>query len=355
MPYTAYIRRRIFGVLAATIVVMTVIENASTMMTTRATMTTLPPVLYSDNGTDIDLREIFIGRCADFKAGRVNPTVDLNELRMKNCTHLWNLFHSTFKYREACNVTRPMYKEFVAEATITIPHNKSAFWDGWTIYDTVHSYAKEGRRSWSLEYTLMGYLINNLKFCGQEAEPGLRYDSCPGPDECGFAKGCADAFWAEASINFAKQAKGQVRVFFDSNREGGAFHNNNSYFAQYELINMDPDAVENVNIYLVTELETNSGDNCTSPSIQELISILKEKNIRYTCYEQPRDVLHLLCIDGNESDECILQKDALVSPTDVALPLTTSSSSRTRNAISISFQVLIVIFVGFTHRVLHNT
>lgn len=47
----------------------------------------------------------------------------------------------------------------------------------------------------------MGYLINNLKFCGQEAEPGLRYDSCPAPDECGFAKGCADAFWAEASVN----------------------------------------------------------------------------------------------------------------------------------------------------------
>lgn len=81
MSYTAYIRRQIFGALAATIIVMTVIEDASTTVTTEATMTTLPPVMYGDAGTDIDLREIFIGRCADFKAGRVNPTVDLNELR----------------------------------------------------------------------------------------------------------------------------------------------------------------------------------------------------------------------------------------------------------------------------------
>lgn len=43
---------------------------------------------------------------------------------MKNCTHLWDLFHSTFQYREACNVTQTMYGEFVAEAAITIPTNK---------------------------------------------------------------------------------------------------------------------------------------------------------------------------------------------------------------------------------------
>nr|XP_054771533.1 ADP-ribosyl cyclase/cyclic ADP-ribose hydrolase-like [Lytechinus pictus] len=355
MRHTERTGRVILVDIAAVVVVMSIIGDPSTGRMMAAGTTTVQRVNYSDIGTDPDLREIFIGRCADFKAGKVNPTVDLNELRMKNCTKLWELFSSTFKYREACDVNQTMYEEFVNAAAITIPANKSNFWDGWGIYDTVHAYAKEGRRAWSLEYTLVGYLINNLKFCGQKNETGFRYDSCPGMDECGFATGCADAFWAEASVYFAKQAKGHVRVLFDSNREGGAFQNENSYFAQFELINMRPEAVDNVNIYLITMVDQETGDNCSSSSIQQLTTILTQRGISYTCHDQPRDVLHLLCTDEIASEECLLQKDILESPTDVALPLTTGSASRTRSTIGVGCHAFIVISIYILHSILHYT
>ncbi|XP_071496914.1 ADP-ribosyl cyclase/cyclic ADP-ribose hydrolase 2-like [Diadema antillarum] len=217
------------------------------------------PRQYGANGTDPDLRDIFLGRCADFKSLKVNPTADHAELKGKNCSHLWQLFSSSFMYREACDVDETMYQEFVEAATVTVPVDKATYWDGWDIYSTVRSYANEGKRSWTLEYSLVGYLINNLIFCGQEDPPGIRYDSCPTIEECGFAKGSANAFWAMASTYFGKQAKGQVRVFLNSNREGGAFQINESYFAQYELVNMPAAEVDAVNIYLVTDLEKQFG------------------------------------------------------------------------------------------------
>ncbi|XP_072180443.1 ADP-ribosyl cyclase/cyclic ADP-ribose hydrolase-like [Diadema setosum] len=229
-------------------------------------------------------------------------------------------------YREACDVDETMYQEFVEAATVTVPVDKATYWDGWDIYSTVRSYANEGKRSWTLEYSLVGYLINNLIFCGQEDPPGIRFDSCPTIEECGFAKGSANAFWAMASTYFGKQAKGQVRVFLNSNREGGAFQINESYFAQYELVNMPAAEVDTVNIYLVTDLEKQFGDNCSSPSIESFRDILNSRRLNYQCFDQPRDVLHLLCVDGNGSSDCMLKQDVQhTRPTEVA-PQTTDSA-----------------------------
>ncbi|XP_038049946.1 ADP-ribosyl cyclase/cyclic ADP-ribose hydrolase-like [Patiria miniata] len=262
-------------------------------------------------GTDRDLEAIFKGRCAEYRTGRVNPHVQAAELKTKNCTLLWELFYNAFVYRDACNVTMEDYKEFVEEAAVEIPANRAVYWDGWDVYPVARSYANEARRASTLEFMMMGYMINGLVFCGQTEDPGINYEVCPGTDECDFAKGSVDAFWAAASIYFGSNGNGNVKFMVNSNRPGGAFQLENSYFAEFELKNMNSSKVSRVDIYIVTLIGEEPGDNCDSQSIKTLKSKLTERGINYRCVDQPDEVLHILCADNPTTDACAFSSSAV--------------------------------------------
>ena len=161
---------------------------------------------------------------------------------------------------------------------------QAVYWDGFDVYSDVRSYVNDGHRGLTLEFTLVGYIMNGyLYFCGQTEYPGIKYDSCPQKGDCGgdFPEGSIDAFWAAASVyvssiptmeidglhmmslttiktmhgnvhvfaqprfkqgpsnklshiqentpfifQFGKYGAGKVKFIVNSNRPGGAFHTN---------------------------------------------------------------------------------------------------------------------------------
>lgn len=259
-------------------------------------------------GTPGAFKDIFIGRCEDYKAGGINKLADLEELRSKNCTELWELFSKAWVGKEPCDVVADDYKDFVDKAAITVPKDMANFWDGWDIYDTVRSYSREGQRSWTLDFTLIGYLINGFYFCG-DVENGINTDSCPGEGECGFGIGSNDAFWAEASTYFSTSAEGLSRVFFNSSRPGGPFQMEESFFTVYELYNLTPDKITRMDIYVLTDVKQVPEHDCESDSINNLKAILDNKTIPYNCWDNPRDVFHQLCIDYDDHEDCTFLTD----------------------------------------------
>ncbi|PIK46627.1 putative ADP-ribosyl cyclase isoform X1 [Apostichopus japonicus] len=259
-------------------------------------------------GTPSAFRDIFIGRCEDYKLGGINKLADLSELSSKNCSELWELFSVAWLGKEPCDVEPNDYKDFVESASITIPKDMSNFWDGWDIYDTVRSYSREGQRTWTLDYTLIGYLINGFYFCG-DGKGGVNTESCPDDGECGFAVGAVDAFWAEASKHFSISAEGLSRVFFNSSRPGGPFQTEESFFSEFELCNLTPEKISLMDIYVLTDVRQSPQHDCDSVSINNLKSILDSKSIPYNCWDNPRDVFHQLCIDYDDHEDCTFLND----------------------------------------------
>ncbi|XP_071798648.1 ADP-ribosyl cyclase/cyclic ADP-ribose hydrolase-like [Asterias amurensis] len=263
---------------------------------------------FTGPGTTPDLEVIFKGRCAEYIGGHVYPHVDSEELRTKNCTLLWELFLKAFVYRDPCNVTLDMYADFVNEAATSIPANQAVYWDGFDVYSDVRSYVNDGHRGLTLEFTLVGYIMNGyLYFCGQTEYPGIKYDSCPSQKgDCGgsFPEGSINAFWAAASVYFGKYGAGKVKFIVNSNRPGGAFHTNDSFFAQYEVVNMDSSKISLMEIYIITFLDETPGETCESQSIETLRSMLDDRGISSTCTVQPEDVLHMFCADNPTAKDC---------------------------------------------------
>ncbi|XP_070539363.1 ADP-ribosyl cyclase/cyclic ADP-ribose hydrolase-like [Ptychodera flava] len=291
---------------------------------------------FTGEGTPPEIKDIVIGRCEDFKKGYVNPLVDTETLKDRNCTELWELFYKTFAYREPCDVIMDDYDEFITAAGHDFRADSALFWDGWDIYDTITEYAFRGRRSTVLDTTLPGYMINYLFFCGSTTDPsGMNMTVCPGEGECGFGLGSIDAFWASASTYFAENARGISRIFMNSNRPGGAFHLDDSFFTEFELKTITKEAVSFFQITLITMLEEDPGDTCSSDSIMELKRILDEKEIPYDCDENPRDVLHMLCIDNFKHEDCVGLS------TSTGQPITATVTLR---ALSLALAIWIALF-----------
>ncbi|XP_033119848.1 ADP-ribosyl cyclase/cyclic ADP-ribose hydrolase 2-like isoform X2 [Anneissia japonica] len=180
---------------------------------------------FTKQGTLTNLREIIVGRCIEYQNGLVFTDSDIEELRSKNCTKIWEKFFNSFAHRDPCNVSSEHYEDFLQASKTTIPRNKAMYWDGWDIYQIVTNYANKGKRLVTLETTLPGYLGSGISFCGSKTDPtGLEFGNCPAEGECGFGKGAVDAFWSRLSTYFGVEGAGDVKVVFNSNRPGGAFH-----------------------------------------------------------------------------------------------------------------------------------
>ncbi|XP_071949920.1 ADP-ribosyl cyclase/cyclic ADP-ribose hydrolase-like [Antedon mediterranea] len=263
-------------------------------------------VNLTGKGTVPNLREIIIGRCIEYQTGLVvqNDNMDLEELGSKNCTRIWEHFRDSFAYRHPCDVSMEDYDEFLEASKTKIPKNMATYWDGWDIYTIVTNYANKGQRSVTLETTLPGYLGNGISFCGSPENDGLGYEKCAAEGDCGFGKGALEAFWSKLSTYFGSEGEGNVKVFFNSNREHGSFQEYNSFFYHFEVLYLNSTRVNHMDIFVVTELNQTRGDTCESPSLIRLGELLDERHISHSCYEQPEAVMHVLCADEPDHADC---------------------------------------------------
>ncbi|XP_036374587.1 ADP-ribosyl cyclase/cyclic ADP-ribose hydrolase 1-like [Megalops cyprinoides] len=248
--------------------------------------------LGAEMGTTPNLKQIVTGRCYDYVT-LVNPSFRYD------CEEIWREFQEAVVRRPPCDVSVWDYRRMFRATPQALPCDRLLFWS--KTRDLVHSYSAVARRFWTLEDTLVGYMFNDLIWCGQkERDRGFDFSSCPTWSTC--MNHPVYSLWKQASENFAASACGNITVLLNGSIEN-AF-NRKSMFGSVELDNLNPRMVDYVNIKVVANLEGPFIESCTHGSILELIKILRNRGFRWTCTDRDVTLMILQCIQNPRRFSC---------------------------------------------------
>ncbi|KAG8009582.1 ADP-ribosyl cyclase/cyclic ADP-ribose hydrolase 1 [Nibea albiflora] len=122
-----------------------------------------PAQLRAQLGTTPNIKHIVVGRCYNYIT-LVNPN-----LRCRyDCEDIWRQFEEAVVRQTSCNVTAEDYHQMFYAMPQTWPCDTFLFWS--KTRTLMHSYAAVVRDFWTLEDTLVGYMFNDLIWCGQEGD-----------------------------------------------------------------------------------------------------------------------------------------------------------------------------------------
>ncbi|XP_019408999.1 PREDICTED: ADP-ribosyl cyclase/cyclic ADP-ribose hydrolase 1 [Crocodylus porosus] len=254
---------------------------------------TLPQ--WKGRGTTKNLQEVVLGRCYNYIT-TVNP-----ELGNKDCLKIWETLQDAFMYKNPCNITTDDYQPLMDLARHPVPCNKSLFWS--KTNELVHRYTKADDNFLTLEDTLLGYIADQVSWCGDPASPGINYESCPKWTEC--ESNPSTVYWKMASKMFAEEACGVVQVMLNGSIDAGAFRSS-SIFGSVEIFNLDPNKVSTIQIWLMHNIGGPKRDSCTGYSITRLKSILEERNFTVSCEDNYRPVWLFQCASEPGHEDCRL-------------------------------------------------
>ncbi|XP_037685360.1 ADP-ribosyl cyclase/cyclic ADP-ribose hydrolase 1 [Choloepus didactylus] len=254
-----------------------------------------PPELskWRGRGSTPHFSEIVLGRCFTYTQ-IVRP-----ELKDKDCQEIWNAFKNAFVSKNQCNITEEDYQPLMELADQTLPCNKSLFWS--RTYDLAHRYTQVQSEMFTLEDTLLGYLADGLTWCGDAGTSEMNYQSCPDwREDC--SNNPYSIFWKTVSKRFAEAACGMVYVMLNGSRHK-AF-DKNSVFGSVEIFNLQPKKVHTLQAWVMHDIGRNSSDSCSGSSINDLRSILSQRDITFTCQNDYRPVRFLQCVSHAEHSSC---------------------------------------------------
>ncbi|XP_069832563.1 ADP-ribosyl cyclase/cyclic ADP-ribose hydrolase 2 isoform X2 [Dendropsophus ebraccatus] len=217
---------------------------------------------WTGPGTTPNLETIVIGRCNDY-IETVNPSVG-----KKNCSAIWEAFKSAFVSKDPCAVLPSDYERYINLTLHDLPIDKSLFWEN--NKQLVHRLSDRGKRYMPLGDTLMGWLGDNVNFCGSRNNSGFDYTSCPITSECEHNP--EESFWRLASITYAQHSHGEIQIMLNGSTPGGAF--------------------------------PEPRDSCGENSIATLQSVLSRRGFPYKCYDNYRQVRILQCVDFPGNPAC---------------------------------------------------
>ncbi|XP_044152747.1 ADP-ribosyl cyclase/cyclic ADP-ribose hydrolase 2 isoform X2 [Bufo gargarizans] len=221
-------------------------------------------------GTTPHLENIVIGRCYDY-IETVNPSVG------KNCSAIWEALKSAFISKDPCSVFPSDYERYINLTLHDIPMNKSLFWEN--NKQLVHRFSDRGKRSMPLGDTLMGFLADNMNFCGAANNSG----------------GLEIAVGA-AEFTYAKHSYGEIQIMLNGSTPEGGFPQP-SFLADFEIPNFQKDKVSSINIWVMDEIDGMDVDSCGKNSTAILESVLARRGFSYKCYDNYRPVHILQCVD----------------------------------------------------------
>ncbi|KAK1806440.1 hypothetical protein P4O66_004957 [Electrophorus voltai] len=163
----------------------------------------------SGPGTTPYLKQIVIGRCYNYIT-LVNPS------SRYNCEEIWHEFEEAVVQRTPCSVGVKDYQRMFQAATQTPPCDKMLFWS--KTQGLMHTYSAITGSFWTLEDTLVGFMFNDLNWCGQqERDRGFDFQSCPEWSSC--VTHPVYSLWKRASQNFAAAACGNITVLLNGSIE----------------------------------------------------------------------------------------------------------------------------------------
>ncbi|KAL2085996.1 hypothetical protein ACEWY4_019316 [Coilia grayii] len=199
--------------------------------------------INTELGTTPNLKHIVIGRC-------YNYITLISAGSRYDCEGIWREFEEAVVRRTPCSVRMKDYQRMFRATPQTLPCDKLLFWS--KTRDLVHSYSAITRHFWTLEDTLVGYMFNDLIWCGkEERDRGFNFSACPEWSKC--VNHPVYSLWKQASQNFAEAACGNITVILNGSITN-AF-NRKSMFGGVELDGLNPRMVNHVNIKVVTNLE----------------------------------------------------------------------------------------------------
>lgn len=147
---------------------------------------------------------------------------------------------------------------------------------------------------WSLEDTLIGFLIDRLVFCVDSQSFDYKNQNCKEKIEY-------TSFWNAASKWFAEKSRGTAYVMLNGDYKTAVY--NKSTFYKIELPNM-----RNVQ-KLITLLVSTPGnvkyETCASgKSLEDMKEYLMTKKIEYECIDNSKEILFYMCFKNPLAKEC---------------------------------------------------
>ena len=247
------------------------------------------------NGTAYNIEEIIKGRCYFYLNLQRNSNCGIVPVNY-DCNSIWNAFKNAVIRKSPCDIKIEDFKEFFKLASHSVPSDSSVFWSG--TYNSYHDIVKL-KSYLSLEDTFSGYLLDGLRFCSSNALSDFNYETCP--FDCVSIN---SVFWNAASIEFAKKASGHVRLILNGTRTIGAI-SNSSTFMKYELPYLENNMIDTLSVFLLHTPGQKSYETCLKPkTLNYLKSILKYKEIKYECHDNPEQILLLMCFNDINAKEC---------------------------------------------------
>ncbi|XP_010770731.1 ADP-ribosyl cyclase/cyclic ADP-ribose hydrolase 1-like [Notothenia coriiceps] len=247
--------------------------------------------LKAQLGTTPNIKHIVVGRCFNYIT-LVNPTLRLD------CEEIWRQFEEAVVRQSSCNVTVEDYNHMFYAMAQTWPCDRFLFWS--KTRTLMHIYAAVVPHYWTLEDTLVGYMFNDLIWCGQEEDSGFDFSSCPEWSAC--RNHPVYSLWRQASQNFAEMACGNITVLLNGSIVN-AF-SRKSMFGSVELDSLNACRVDYVNIKVVTNLDGPFIESCSEGSIVDLIQILQSRGFRWTCTDNEETLMILQCIKNPKQASC---------------------------------------------------
>ncbi|XP_049645927.1 ADP-ribosyl cyclase/cyclic ADP-ribose hydrolase 1 [Suncus etruscus] len=252
-----------------------------------------PPQKWKGRGTTSNFSHIVLGRCYTY-IQFLRP-----ELRNRDCRKIEEAFRNAFLSKNPCQVTEQDYAPLIKLINQTVDCNKTVFWS--RSKELVHQYTRLQKTLFTLEDTLLGYLADDLDWCGDAGSSEMNYDSCPlRREDCPAS--AVSVFWTLASRKFAEDACGMVHVMLNGSLSTP--FNINSTFGSVEILNLQPKRVHTLQAWVTHNIGEISRDSCTSSSINDLRSIVNNMNITFVCQNNYRSINFLQCVKNPEHFLC---------------------------------------------------
>ncbi|XP_069868525.1 ADP-ribosyl cyclase/cyclic ADP-ribose hydrolase 1 [Dipodomys merriami] len=250
------------------------------------------PLQWNSTRTTPHFSEIFLGRCYLYTQV-LHP-----ELGSTDCVRIMKTFKSAFISKHPCNITEEDYQPLIELDTQTLPCDKFVFWS--KSGELAHQYTRIQQEMFTLEDTFLGYLADELSWCGDPNTYELNEHSCPNWRDC--PNNPKSVFWKVMSRKFAEAACGVVQVMLNGSIISP--FDKSSTFGGVEMPRFNPKKVRKLQAWVMHDIGGLSSDSCSNPSINELKKIADQKQIPFVCHNDYRPIKLIQCVKDPEHPSC---------------------------------------------------
>uniref|UniRef100_A0A452T2Y5 ADP-ribosyl cyclase/cyclic ADP-ribose hydrolase 1 n=1 Tax=Ursus maritimus TaxID=29073 RepID=A0A452T2Y5_URSMA len=191
---------------------------------------------WKGEGTTAHFYEILLGRCYTYTQ-IVRP-----ELGHKDCQKIGKAFTGAFLSKDPCSSTEQDYKPLMELTDQAVPCDKTLLWSKSS--QLAHDYTRVRQAMFTLEDTLLGYMADGLRWCGDSGS------SAAGVWQLNLR---SEEWWAFFfSFKFAEDACGVVHVVLN-----GSISNTfdeRSTFGRVEVFNLRPEKVHRLQAWVMHDI-----------------------------------------------------------------------------------------------------